>query len=108
MSNRKGFKVTEEEYKFLERMKAITKEDKQRNRLKTLKNNNNQITKLQRSIDARKEQIKDGMPLEKHELFLDGAKPLWYVQNDIDTDEVQIEELKEMNQAVQEEYDRGK
>ena len=106
MSKRKSFPVTEEEYKYLQRMKNITKEDKQNNRLETIKINEMKIKHQQRVIDFKKGQIENKTSLEKEEAYLDNIKPFYMLQNEIEILENQNQQLEEINKSIQEEYDK--
>ena len=106
MSNRKSFKVTEKEYMFLQRMKTLSAEDKQRLRLKNIESNKRIIKQRSREINFKKEQIKKKELLEKHDGYLDGKKPFWCLENEIDELEIQIEGLEEQIKGAKEEYDK--
>ena len=105
-TERKSFKVGEEEYKQILRLRQISKEDKQRGRLESIKSNKRRITYAEREIEHRQDQIKTGISLEKHENYFDGKKPLFVLQSDIDETTNQIEQMKEIIKAAQEEYDK--
>ena len=98
--------VSEEDYKFLQRMKVISKEDKQRLRLLSIESNNRKIIQKQREIDFKRDQIENGVSLEKHTDFVDEKKPLWYLENEKETIEAQIEQLEEEKKYAKEEYDK--
>ena len=103
---KKPYTVSEEEYKLIQRLKLFSKEDKQRTRLLSIKKNKRQIKQKQREVEFKKEQIKNKEVLEKHVDFVDGKKPMWYLQNDIEDIEAQIEELEEQSKYAQKEYDK--
>lgn len=42
------------------------------------------IKQFQRDIEFKQKQIENGKSLEKHDGYLDGAKPIFYLQNEID------------------------
>lgn len=103
MSNRKSFKVTEEEYKQLQALKSTSPEDKKRNQVKTIKNTRIRITQMERERDFKKSQVEGKKSEEKHENYADGLKPLWFIQNEIDYINMQIEELKEQIEILENE-----
>ncbi len=102
---RRSFKVDENEYKEIMRLREIKKEDKQRNRLYTIESNKRRITYGEREIKHKQEQIDKGKSLEKHANYFDGKKPLFMVQNDIEEILNQMKQLKEINELAQKEYD---
>ncbi len=106
-NKRKSFKVDEEEYKEILRLRTIKKEDKQRNRLETIKMGERRIRYAEREIEHKQEQIDKGTSLEKHENYFDGKKPIFMLINDIEETKVQIEQLKEQNKYAQKEYDEN-
>ena len=107
-NERKSFKVNEDEYKEILRLRAIKKEDKQRNRLETIKMGERRIRYAEREILHKEAQIDKGESLEKHENYFDGKKPIFMLINDIEETKVQITQLKEVNKFAQEEYDKEK
>ena len=104
----KRFKVDEEEYKEILRLRAIKKEDKQRNRLETIKMGERRIRYAEREIEHRQDQIEKGESHKKHENYIDGKKPNFILINDIEETKVQIAQLKEVNKYAQKEYDKEK
>ena len=108
MSNAKSFRVTEEEYKQIQRMKGLTEENKQKNRLDTIKNNNLMIKHIGRAIEYKRSQIDKKASLEKEDKIIDGKKPIYMLTNECEQIEAHIEQLKEVNEATQAEYDNSK
>ncbi|MCH7535201.1 MAG: hypothetical protein IH948_05565 [Bacteroidetes bacterium] len=51
---------------------------------------------------------KNKVSLEKEEGFLDNKKPIFMLKNEIEQTEAHIEELNEVNEATQQEYDNSK
>ena len=96
---------TEKDIKDLKRLRDIKHEDKQRNRLETIEQNNRKIKYAEREIEHRQSQIDKRISLEKHENYIDGKKPLFVLQSDIDETYNQIDQLKEVNKYAQKEYD---
>ena len=105
---RESFKVNEEEYKLLLRLRDIKKEEMQKNRLDTIKMNTRRIGHYERVIEDKQNQVNKKDSQEKHENYLDGKKPLFMLQNEIEELEANIEQLKEINKNNQEEYDKDK
>lgn len=101
----KDSNFTIKDIKELKRLQEIKKEDKQRNRLYTINNNKRKITFLERDIKHKQGQISCGVCSEKHENYLEDKKPLFMLDNDIDEINAQIEQLKEVNELTQKEYD---
>ncbi len=108
MSNKKSFTVTEEEYKLIERMKNLSKEDKQHNRLETIKMNKLKIKHQQRGIEYKKDQIRNKVSFEKEEAYLDNKKPIYMLENEVELLEQQNRQLEEINESIQNEYDEEK
>ena len=105
MSNRKSFKVSEEEYKKLQRMKAIDAENTQKNREITIRKNNLSIKQYERMISDKNTQINQKNYTEATESFVDGKKPAFMLQNEIDELNESIIALKEVNDAIKAEYE---
>ena len=104
----KGNKFTVEDLKELERLRDIKQEDKQRTRLRSIEINEKKIKQTQREIEFRKGQIKNKKSLEKHESFVGGVKPFWYLLNDIEDSLDVIKQLEQLNINLKEEYDKDK
>ena len=100
------FKVSEQDYKKLQFINNLSEEDKQRNRLETIKGNERRIIQLERFRDHKKEQIEKNESVELHPNYKDG-KPIFMIQNEVEETDSQIEQLKEVNKAAQEEYDKN-
>ena len=103
---KKPYTVNEEDYKLLQRLKTISKENKQRLRLLSIKTNKTKIKQKQREIDFKQKQLKEEKCVEKHESFVDGVKPLFMLKSDIENIEAEIEQFEEESKYAQEEYDK--
>jgi len=108
MSDRKSFKVSEEEYKMLQRIQNISTEEKQHQRQVTLRKYNIKMKQFQRMIDDKKVQLKAGIFTEKTDSFVSGKKPEFMLLNEIDEIEEQLIDLREANDTLIEEYDKDK
>lgn len=108
MSNRKSFRVTEEEYKQIQHQKEINIENLQKDREIGIKTNKMRIIQMTRELEYRKDQIKKEVSLEKHEDFVDGKKPLFFIQNEIDNAQMNLERLTESTKELEEEYEKSK
>ena len=104
---KKEIKISEEDFKILQRVKETNPEDKQRIRLETIKANKRRVIQFGRMIKDKKEQIKDKIYKEKSETYIDGAKPDFILQNEVEDIESHIEQLKEVTKKTQEEYDNA-
>lgn len=102
------FKVDEKDYKLIQRLKAIRTEDKQYNRLRSISLNELKIKGLEREEEFKRKQLKEGKCVEKHEGFIDGVRPLFMLNTDIERIEYDIKNLKEVIKATKEEYDKEK
>ena len=100
--------VSKEDFALLNLIKSRDFEDKQRGRLQTIKVNKRNIKAKDREIIYKRNQLKEKKSVEKHEAFLDGKKPLFMLESDIDRINEEIEQLKEINDFAQEEYDKDK
>ncbi len=96
---------TLKDVKDLERTRTITNENKQRNRLDTIKNNNLMIRQQERAIEYKQGQVDKKESLEKEEKYIDGKKPIYMITNEIEQIQAHVEQLKEVNTATQKEYD---
>ena len=101
------FKVNEEDYKLLQRIKAVTLEDKQNLRLENIEINKRKINQFKRLIKHKEDQIYKKESLEKHEGYLDDKKPLFMLQNEIEEIQAQINQLERANKNSKEEYDKA-
>lgn len=108
MSKRESFKVTEEEYKQVQRMKQIDKENTQRNRELTIRKHTNTITQYGRMIADKRDQIEKNDFRESSDSFVDKKKPAFMLLNEIDELNGVIETTKEANKAINEEYEKAK
>ena len=99
---------TDEDILQLDRNKEISKENLQKMRIDTIKQNKGQITHFGRSIEHKKQQLKDQTSVEKHEGYIGDIKPLFMLENEIEVLEANIEQFKEVNKSAQEEYDKDK
>lgn len=100
----KGF--TDEDILQLDRSKEINKESMQKTRLETIKVNTRRIKQVRRDIEYKQLQIKKGESLEKDDRYVDGKKPLFILENDIEETEANIEQIEEQNKIIQEEHDK--
>lgn len=100
----KGF--TDDDILQLDRNKEINKENMQKMRLDTIKQNTTTIKHYGRTITHKKQQIKDETSVEKHEGYIEEIKPLFMLENEIEILETNIEQLKEISKSAQEEYDK--
>ena len=108
MSNRPSFKVTEEEYKQLKRMKAIEAENTQKNRLITMRKNNQKIDQFERMVSDKKDQIAKKDYRERSETFVSGKKPEFMLLNEVDEITGLMTDLKETDASIKEEYEKTK
>ncbi len=102
----KKYEVDAKDYAILQTIKAISKEDKQRTRLESIKINNMKLKQKEREVKYKRRQLEKNEPLEKHEDFIDGKKPLFMLESDIDLIQYDINQLKESNKVIQEEYNK--
>lgn len=100
----KGF--TDEDILQLDRSKAITKENMQKMRLDTIEMQEMRIKQQEREIRYKQEQLDKKEPLEKHDDFFDGKKPLFMLESDIEKIKHEIKQGKEGIKIIKEEYDR--
>ena len=101
---RKTHKVNELDFQILQQAKAIEKENLQYSRLRTIEQHSLQIRMKNREIDFKKKQQKDGESLEKHEAFLDGKKPLFMLESDIERIKFDIESLIDVIKGATKQY----
>ena len=99
---------TLKDVKDLERTRTITNENKQRNRLDTIKNNNLMIRQQERAIEYKQGQVDKKESLEKEEKYIDNKKPIYMITNEIEQIQAHVKQLKDVNTATQKEYDDGK
>ena len=100
----KGF--TDDDILQLDRNKEINKENLQKARLETIKVNTRRIKHYRRSIKSKEEQIASGKSIEKEEAYVGEIKPLFMLHNEAEEILANIEQLEEINQLAQKEYDR--
>ncbi|KKL25566.1 hypothetical protein LCGC14_2404020 [marine sediment metagenome] len=100
----KGF--TDEDILQLDRSKDITKENIQKARLDGIEINKMQIKIKEREIAYKKAQLEKKESLEKHDDFVDGKKPLFMLESDIEKIQFDLLQIEEINEATQEEYDK--
>ena len=108
INERKTERVTKKDKIRLERMDSLSEEDKQYQRLKNIEQYEIQAKIKQREIDYKKAQIKNGESLEKHESFVDGKKPMFMLESDIDKLEFEINGLRDVIKSSREEYEKSK
>ena len=98
------YQVSEMEYKTIQMLKQISKEDKQRQRLILMEANLRKVAQTNREIDYKQKQFDSKEVTEKHDSFVDGKKPLFYLQNDIEDLKAIIKELEFNYKRLEEEY----
>jgi len=108
IKNLKGKGFTDEDILQLDRNKEISQENMQKARLQTIKLNNLNIKIKQREIEYKRSQLKKRTSLEKHIDFLDEKKPLFMLENDIDKLNLEIEQINEIKDLTQGEYDANR
>ena len=108
MSNRKSFKVSEEEYKLLQRSKSISTEDKQKQREITIRKYAVKIKQFGRMKKDKEIQVENKNYTEKSDTFVNGKKPEFLLLNEIDELEEQIVDLSDADKALKEEYETSK
>lgn len=94
---RKTRKVTEAEFAAFEHSKSeLGKEQAKENRKKTIERTEVQIANWKREREHKDKQLGEtGELLEKHEAFLDGKKPQFMIQNEMDIIDQNIKEAEE-------------
>ena len=100
----KGF--TDDDILQLDRNKEISKETMQKTRFETIILTTRRIKQVKRDIEYKRMQIKEKKSLEKDDRYVDGKKPFFMLQNDIEETEAQIEQMEESIKTIQEEYDK--
>ncbi len=88
------------------RQTALSKEQMKVERDNTLRRNEIEIIAYERAIEYKKSQIEREEVLEKalpSLETLDGKKPIFILENEIDATNVMIAEMKEKNQRIKEE-----
>ncbi|MHA1827937.1 MAG: hypothetical protein ACTSX6_04735 [Candidatus Heimdallarchaeaceae archaeon] len=107
MSERKTFKIDKDEFALLQRAKAregeLAKEQRIYDRKNQLELNKIRIIQHNRQISDKKAQIETGNLRETHEGFKDGVKPVYWLENEIDEIEHQIDILKDSIKKLEEE-----
>ena len=98
--------INAKDFALLQIIKATTQEDKQRSRLDTIKANKRKVIQFGRMIKDKKEQIESKIYKEKSETYIDGAKPDFILQNEVEDITAHMEQLNEISIKIQEEYDK--
>ena len=98
--------ITDEDILQLDRNKAINKENMQKMRIETIEMQELRIKQQKREIKYKRDQLDKEEPLEKHDDFFDGKKPLFMLESDIEKIEHEIKQGQEGIKALKEEYDR--
>jgi len=106
--DRKTEKVSKKDLLRLQRMDALSDEDKQTLRLKNIKTYERQIDQIKRELEFKEEQIKTNILLETHDGFVNKKKPIFFLKNEIDNGKAHVEQLEEQIKGAQEEYDKAK
>ena len=101
---RKTHKISEQDFAKLQQVKAIEKEDLQHGRLRTIEQHSIQIRMKNREIDFKKKQKKDGESVEKHDAFIDGKKPLFMLDSDIERINFDIDSYIEVIKGASTQY----
>ena len=96
MNNRKSFRVDKEQYKKIQVMENTTPEMLKKQREQTIATNELRVRQFQRMIEDKKDQIETKIYREKSENYIDGAKPDFILQNEIEDIEAHIEGLKDV------------
>ncbi len=110
-------KIPEEDLKLLKEIKSdpdlikkvkrqllLDKEQKQYTRKLLIKTNNMKIKFKRRELEFKRMQIKEKKCLEKHEDFLDGKRPLFMIESDIDKINFDINEYILQIKNLEEEF----
>ena len=98
--------LTDEDILQLDRNKEISKENMQKTRLDTIKITIRRIKQVKRDIEYKRMQIKENKSLEKDDRYVDGKKPFFILENDIEETEANIRQMEESIELIQGEYDR--
>lgn len=108
----KRFKVSKEEYQLLQLAKVKNEDVYKKNMEKTreweLKNQQIRLNQIRREINFKEKQLKDGKILEIHADFVDGKKPDFFIVNDIENLEFEIEKIEEAMKNIKEAQDADK
>ena len=107
LRNLKEKGITDNDIHQLDRNKEINKENMKKMRLETIKLNKSQIKRKEREMEYKKAQLEKKESLEKHDAFVEGKKPLFMLESDIDQINIDIAQIREVNKAAQEEYDNA-
>ena len=99
----KGF--TDDDILQLDRNKEISKETMQKTRFETIILTTRRIKQVKRDIEYKRMQIKEKKSLEKDDRYVDGKKPFFMLENEIEELQGQIDQLKEISKFAQKEYD---
>ena len=102
------FKVDEADYKLLQHMKAIDKENTQRNREITMRKNQTQVMHYRRMVTDKLNQIEKKDYREKSGDFISGVKPEFKLLNEIDELQSLMDDIKDVDKAIKEEYEKAK
>ena len=101
---RKTHKINEEDFAKLQQIKLIETENLQYQRLRTIEHQAILIRNRQRAIDYKRNQIKEGNCKEKHEAFIDGIKPVFMLESDIEQINFEISGFIDVIQGAAKEY----
>ena len=106
----KYYKLTAEEFKqfqeFKKRQEALDNENTKYSRKVSLTRNELKIKQMKREIKFKEIQLNSDNLMEKHDGFLDYAKPKFFLQNEIDETTQKISELEEQNKLLKEEMEK--
>lgn len=107
---RKSFKINEEEYQILQTAKLketkIFKEQIQKQREDELIMQELKITHLRREIKFKQEQLGSGKLLEVHENYIDGKKPKFFIENEIEILDNNISKHRDTIEKIKEEIEK--
>lgn len=108
MNERKTERITKKDKLKLDIIDNLSKEDMQYQRLKSIEQYEIEIKIRKREIDYKKEQLEKKESLEKHEAFVDGKKPLFMLESEIDKIVFEIVGFDDMIKGAREEYEKSK
>jgi len=109
LTGEKRIKVSEEDWKALQRAKLSEsetfKKQLRKNRERELKVQQMRVGQIKREIDFKKKQLADGKSVEKHEAYVDGAKPLFHIENDVEQLSLDLENAEDNIKLIKEAMD---
>ena len=84
----------------------LNKENMEYQRKVQLRRNEMQLKQLEREKKFKQEQVENKTLLETHEGFTEKVKPVYFLENEVDTILVKIEELEEQNTNLKKEMEK--